>query len=326
MRVLITGAGGFIGQRLTQALLDMTSRGHTGHNNSTIELFLCDAAQWDAPVAQENAQISQVIADLGDAGAIENIFQQDFDIIFHLAAVVSAAAEEDFELGMRVNFELTRALLEAARHQKKPPIFIMASSVAVFGGDMPAVITDHTAATPQSSYGTQKAMCELLVNDYNRKGFIEGLVLRLPTVVVRPGKPNKAASTFASSIIREPLKAEMAICPVPPQTPMFISSPKRIVESLLHAVKLERNKLGSSCTLNLPGLTVTVEEMINALVRTKGEEIRKFINWENDPKIRTIVESWPANFKTPRALSLGFSADGSMDEIIANFIQDQKRH
>jgi nucleoside-diphosphate-sugar epimerase len=326
MRVLITGAGGFIGQRLTQALLGLTSQGHTDHTNSTIELVLCDAAQWDAPVVHENAQILQVIADLGDAGAIENIFQRDFDVIFHLAAVVSAAAEEDFELGMRVNFELTRALLEAARHQKKQPKFIMASSVAVFGGDMPAVITDHTAATPQSSYGTQKAMCELLVNDYNRKGFIEGLVLRLPTVVVRPGKPNKAASTFASSIIREPLKAEMAICPVPPQTPMFISSPKRIVESLLHAFNLERNELGSSCILNLPGLTVTVEEMINALVRIKGEEIRKFINWENDPKIRTIVESWPAKFKTSRALSLGFSADGSMDEIIANFIQDQKRH
>ncbi len=325
MRVLITGAGGFIGQRLTHALLGLKFLNHTNPDTSPNELVLCDVTPWEAPATQKGTTISQVIADIGDSSVIERIFQQDFDVIFHLAAVVSAAAEEDFELGMRVNFELTRTLLEAARHQKTQVKFIMASSVAVFGGDMPAVITDYTAATPQSSYGAQKAMCELLVNDYNRKEFIDGLVLRLPTVVVRPGKPNKAASTFASSIIREPLKDEMASCPVPPQTAMFISSPNRIVESLIHALNFERDNVGASCILNLPGLTVTVEDMVNALVRVKGEGARKFINWQNDPKIRAIVESWPANFETPRALSLGFSADLSMDEIVSNFIQDQTR-
>lgn len=325
MRVLITGAGGFIGRRLAQALLDARNLRVDDRDIIVSELVLCDVAEWEAPLAPVGVTICQEIGDIGDAALVARLFGSGFDVIYHLAAVVSSAAEADFELGMNVNFELTHTLLKAARQQKERsslPRFIMASSVAVFGGDMPDVITDYTAATPQSSYGAQKAMCELLINDYSRKGFINGMVLRLPTVVVRPGKPNKAASTFASSIIREPLNGEQATCPVPPETAMFITSPKQVVDSFLRALSVKIDLLAPNCTINLPGLAVTVGEMVDALARMQGEDVRKLIQWTNDPVIRGIVEGWPAQFETLRATGLGFSVDASMDEIIAAFIHD----
>jgi nucleoside-diphosphate-sugar epimerase len=261
--------------------------------------------------------------DITDAKAVREIVTEDTGVVFHLAAVVSAAAEADFDLGMQVNVHGTFNLLEACRGLRSAPRVVFASSVAAYGGDMPAVVEDMTALTPQSSYGTQKVLAELLVNDYSRKGYIDGRALRLPTIVVRPGKPNRAASSFASSIIREPLQGEETDCPVPPDTLLWILSPRRAIEALVLAAELPAAAWGRHRALALPGLTLSIAEMVEGLRRVAGDTVVARIRWRRDPDVEKIVCSWPARFAPKRAQSLGFEPDRDIDEIIRAFIDEE---
>jgi nucleoside-diphosphate-sugar epimerase len=213
--------------------------------------------------------------------------------------------------------------LEACRKLVHAPRVIFTSSVAAYGGDMPPVIEDMTALTPQSSYGTQKVLGELLLNDYSRKGYIDGRGLRLPTITVRPGKPNRAASSFASSIIREPLQGEETACPVPPETVVWIMSPRRAVQALVHAAELPAAAWGRYRTVALAGLTLSVADMVEGLRRVASDTVVERIRWQRDPDIEKIICSWPARFASERAQSLGFKADRDIDEIIQAFIDEE---
>jgi nucleoside-diphosphate-sugar epimerase len=246
--------------------------------------------------------------------------------VFHLAAIVSGEAEANTDLGYRVNLDGTRAVLDACRALRPAdqtrPRLVFASSLAVYGGALPPAVGDDTALTPRTSYGTQKALGELLVNDYSRKGFVDGRALRLPTVVVRPGRPNRAASTFASSIIREPLAGQGAVCPVAADTVMALASPRRIVEGLVHALDLPGDAFGASRSLQLPGFSVSVGEMAAALRRAGGDSAYARIRWEPDPVIQGIVSGWPRGLATPRADALGFGRDSGIDEVVEAYIED----
>ena len=316
MRVIITGGAGFLGQRLAREILARGSlAGPDGEEKSISRLVLLDRAAPAAP--PEGAEV--VVGDIGDAGFLKSVFAPGFDSVFHLAAVVSAAAEADFDLGMRVNLDGTRAVIDACRGLSHRARFLFASSIAVFGLASGAV-GDDTPPTPRSSYGTQKALCELLVEDYARRGFIDGRTLRLPTIVVRPGRPNKAASSFASSILREPLAGEPAVCPVSPDLEIFIASPRCATAALLHGHDLSANALGARRTLNLPGLTVSVGEMAAALGRAGGDP--DLIRWQHDKEIERMVASWPAIMQADRAESLGFTKDASIDAIVQAHLEE----
>jgi nucleoside-diphosphate-sugar epimerase len=278
------------------------------------ELVLLDQAFPDHRV--EDKRIRYLTGDLGDASLLKRAFDSGADAIFHFAAVVSAGAEADFGLGMRVNIDGMRSLLDTCRNQAAAPRVVFTSSVAAFGGDLPDVVVDSTAATPQSSYGTQKVIGELLVADYTRKGFIDGRSVRLPTIVVRPGKPNRAASGFMSSILREPLNGQPAVCPVPPETKMWILSPEGAIESLIHAAELPAQDWGWNRTLNAPGITVSVAEALAALERIAGRQTAARVRFGRDAAIEKIVLGWPARFATERAAALGFKSDDSIDAII----------
>jgi D-erythronate 2-dehydrogenase len=259
---------------------------------------------------------------IADPSVVAAALDDETDSIFHLAAIVSGQAEAEFDLGMQINFEATRLILERARRNENRPRVVFTSSVAVFGAPLPPVVQDDTAAVPQGSYGAQKLMCELLVHDYSRKGFIDGRALRLPTISVRPGKPNKAASSFASGIIREPLAGQEAVCPVPPETVMWLMSPRTAIENLVHGHELEAERLGPSRIVNMPGLSVTVRDMVGALERVAGPEASRRVRWEPDPAVIRIVSSWPGRFATPRAQALGFQADRSFEDIVRAHVAD----
>jgi len=317
MRVLITGGAGFIGTKLARALL---ARGTlTGRPIERIRLV--DVVR--AP-AFEDPRVETIVGDVTRPGAVFSWFAGGFDAVFHLAAVVSGQAETDFELGWAVNLDGTRHLLEAARHLCRRPIFVFASSCAVYGGDVPEPITDTTHLTPQSSYGNQKAMGERLVADYHRKGFVVGTSLRLPTIVVRPGRPNLATTTFLSSIVREPLNGETANCPVPVDTKMYCLSPRAVVQAFVHAAELEEGALGKDRSLLLPGIAFTVAEEIAALERIAGKGVTARITYEPDALIRRVVLSIPWNFAPERALRLGFPVDPDIESIIRQHIEDER--
>jgi nucleoside-diphosphate-sugar epimerase len=321
MRVIVTGAGGFLGRRLVRQLLDQSTLATPDGRPEPIErLVACDLALAGLPA---DPRLEPVEADASDPAVIRSLVTADTAAVFHLAAVVSVAAEQDFDDGMRVNLDATRSLLEACRRVAPGCRFLFASSVAVYGGDLPAVVTDETAPAPQTSYGTQKAVGELLINDYSRRGFVDGRCLRLPTIVVRPGRPNLAASAFASSIIREPLEGREVACPVPPQTPVCVLSPRRVVESFLRAAAAPAGLWGPTRVCQLPGLTLSVQEMLAALARVAGEAVARRVRFEPDPVIRRIVGGWPTRFRSAKAERLGFAADGSMEEIIRAFMEDE---
>jgi nucleoside-diphosphate-sugar epimerase len=252
------------------------------------------------------------------------LVRRGYDAVFHLAAVVSAAAEADFDLGVTVNVDGTRHLLEAMRHLGQRPRLVFASTLAVFGGTLPDPVRDDTHLTPQSTYGMSKAVGELLVADYARKGFVDGRSLRLPTIVVRPGRPNKAASSFASSILREPLNGEAVACPVPATTAMFILSPRRVVDALLRAMELEEEAFAEGRSLTLNGITVSVAEMLDALRGIAGERVAARVHFEPDPVIERIVRTWPPRFAAERARALGFAADPDIGAIIRQHIDDER--
>jgi nucleoside-diphosphate-sugar epimerase len=320
-RILITGGGGFIGQRLARALLARGGIAGARDVCPTVELVLFDQAY--PPNRLVDTRVRYVTGDLLDGNLLARACAAPVDAVFHLASVVSAGAEADFDLGMRVNVDGMRNLLELCRAQRAPPRLVFPSSVAAFGGDLPEVVLDTTAATPLSSYGTQKVIGELLVTDYTRKGFIDGRAVRLPTIVVRPGKPNRAASGFMSSILREPLKGESTVCPVPADTQMWIASPERAVDMLIHAMELPASVLGWNRTINGPGITVSVAEALAALERIAGSETVRRVRFEPDAAIAKIVLSWPVRFATARADRLGFRRDAGIDEIIRAHLADE---
>jgi len=318
MKVLITGGAGFLGTALAQALLESrTLRGSDGRLRQISQLTLVDIAP--SPLASDPL-VRTLVGSITDTQVVEQALEPDTDTIFHLAAVVSGQAEADFDLGMRANFDATRLLLERARQGSRKPCFVLASSVAVFGGVLPAVVGDDTAPTPQSSYGTQKLLCELLMSDYCRKGFVDGRALRMPTICVRSGAPNKAASSFASGIIREPLAGQSAVCPVSRDTHMWLMSPQYAIKNLLHGQSLEPEALGNVRAINMPGLSISVGEMVDVLERFAGAATAGLIKWEPDPNIERIVNSWPGRFATPGASALGFEADANFADIIRAYI------
>jgi D-erythronate 2-dehydrogenase len=312
MRIVITGGCGFLGQRVALKLLE---------REAVEELVVFDnaAAALQLPA---DKRLRLVTGDAADGETVRAAIPSGTAAVFHLAAVVSGQAEADIDLGYRVNLDGTRAVLDACCGLGTCPRVIFASSLAVYGGDLPPAVGDDTPLTPQTSYGTQKAIGELLVNDYSRKGFIDGRALRLPTVVVRPGRPNRAASTFASSIIREPLAGHDAICPVTPDTVMALASPRRIVEGLLRALDLPAHAFGTCRTLQLPGFSVAVGEMAAAVRRAGGPTAYARIRWEPDSGIQQIISGWPQALHTPRAEALGFTADRGIDEVVQAFIED----
>jgi D-erythronate 2-dehydrogenase len=320
MRIVITGGCGFLGRRVAIRLLERGSA-----LGAVDELVLFDNAAPALPLP-EDKRVRLVTGDIADRDTVARLIAPGTDAVFHLAAIVSGEAEANTELGYRVNLDGTRAVLDACRalgqKDHPPPHVLFASSLAVYGGVLPPEVGDDTALTPQTSYGTQKAIGELLVNDYSRKGFVDGRALRLPTVVVRPGRPNRAASTFASSIIREPLAGQDAVCPVSPDTVMALASPRRIVEGLVHALGLPGAAFGANRALQLPGFSVAVGEMAAALRRAGGDNAHARIRWQPDPQIQRIVSGWPQGLETPRADALGFGRDSGIDEVIAAFIED----
>lgn len=306
MQIIITGGGGFLGQKLARALL------HSSLPFS--ELLLVDIQE---PPALADPRVRCLQADLTAPGVAESLISEHTAVVYHLAAIVSSHAEQDFDLGWQVNLDTTRSLLEACRHTRPGIRFIFTSSLAVYGGPLPELVNDGTALTPTSSYGAQKAMGELLVNDYSRKGYVDGLALRLPTICVRPGKPNRAASSFVSSIIREPLQGENALCPVSPELRLWLSSPATVVANFLLAATLPR---GDGRSINLPGISVTVGEMLTALTQAGGQAARDRVQFAADPAIERIVASWPGRIDNQRATALGFMADRTFAEIIDSFI------
>jgi len=312
VRIVITGGCGFLGQRVALQLL--AQRDVDG-------LVLFDNAPSTLPLPDDK-RLKVVTGDIADREAVRRVISTGTDSVFHLAAVVSGQAEADTDLGYRVNLDGTRAVLDACRALGTCPRVVFASSLAVYGGALPPAVGDETPLTPQTSYGTQKAIGELLVNDYSRKGFIDGRAVRLPTVVVRPGRPNRAASTFASSMIREPLAGREAVCPVSPDTVMALASPRRIVAGLLHAHDLPADAFGGSRSLQLPGFSVAVGEMAAAVGRAGGEAAYARIYWEPDLQIQQIISGWPQGLQAPRAEALGFVADSGIDEVIQAFIED----
>ncbi|HWA26095.1 MAG TPA: D-erythronate dehydrogenase [Lacunisphaera sp.] len=316
MKILITGGAGFLGQRVARRLL-------AEYPDSTTTLVLADYVATDAFAGEP--RVHAVACDISDRAALARLLTPDTAVVYHLAAIVSGQAEAEFDLGLRVNLAATEVLLELCRRLPAPPKFVFASSLAVFGGVPADAVSEQTAVCPQSSYGTQKAIGELLVNDYSRKGFIDGRALRLPTIAVRPGKPNRAASSFVSGIIREPLHGLPAACPVGRDVLVAISSPNTAVENLVYAHRLPAAAWGASRTLILPGLSVTIGEMLDTLARVAGAEVAARVRFERDEAVERIVLTWPARLDCTRARSLGFQVDRDFESILRGYQRDAGR-
>lgn len=320
MRVLLIGAAGFIGIKLTCQLI--TNGVVAGEAISALSLadVITPAVPPAAPFSIEVRS-----ADVSTPGVAESLIASRPDVIFHLAAIVSGEAEADFEKGYRVNLDGARYLLEAVRCMGDgySPRVIFTSSIAVYGAPFPSVIDDDFALTPLTSYGTQKAIDELLLADYSRRGFIDGIGLRLPTICVRPGKPNRAASGFFSSIIREPLNGQRAILPVPETIRHWFASPRAAIGFLIHAAGLDTTALGARRNVTLPGISATVAEQIAALRDIAGERVAALIDRQPDDAIARIIGGWPQDFTARRALELGFRADKNFAEIVQIYIDDE---
>ena len=322
MKVLVTGGTGFLGSRLVSALLARGAMCGADRTEHEIERIVVNDVGAGIQPLPDDPRIDLRLGDFSEPEAARSLIDGDTGVVFHLAAVVSGEAEQDFELGMRINFQGSVRLLDAIRACGHCPRLVFTSSVAAYGGDMPDVIEDSTILTPQTSYGSQKAAVELLLNDYSRKGFVDGRALRLPTVVVRPGKANAAASSFASAIIREPLEGRAYTCPVAEETGVWLLSPRRVVESFLHAANLPAETLGMSRALALPGMTITVREMIAGLRKVAGDRVAERLTFQRDPFIEKIVYGWATKFRPERALAMGFAPDESFGAVVEAFIED----
>ncbi|NMY01926.1 SDR family oxidoreductase [Pseudomonas sp. WS 5059] len=320
MNILVTGAAGFLGRRLIEALLlrgSLTDR--TGQSRPIGQILAFDMVELTG-IADPRVKV--VCGDIANAQVLESLIDANTDSIFHLAAVVSSQAEGDFELGMRINFSATQNMLERVRQLGTCPKWVMTSSVAVFGGQLPEQVPDNQVWAPQSSYGTQKAMNDLLLADYSRRAFVDGRSLRMPTIVVRPGKPNLAASSFASGIIREPLNGQPSVCPVPLDTRLWLMSPAQAIGNLIHGHELGGEQLVQGRVINMPGLSITVERMIDALRQTAGAQVAERIRMEPNQAIERIVGSWPGAFCATYSRDLGFTADEHFTDVIEQFIHE----
>ena len=319
MHILVIGAAGMVGRKLVERL---AADGRLGGREIT-RATLHDVVEPQAPAAP--FQVKLLSSDFSEPGEAEKLVAERPDVILHLAAIVSGEAEADFDKGYRINLDGTRMLFDAIRKAGGGyrPRLVFTSSIAVFGAPFPEAIGDEFFLTPLTSYGTQKAVGELLLADYTRRGFFDGVGIRLPTICVRPGRPNKAASGFFSNIIREPLSGQEAVLPVAEDVRHWHASPRSAVGFLLHAATIEGGRLGARRNLSMPGVSVTVGEQIAALRKVAGEGVVARIRREPDPAIIRIVEGWPRNFDTSRALSLGFKADASFEAIIRTHIDDE---
>jgi nucleoside-diphosphate-sugar epimerase len=320
MHILITGAAGMIGRKLVARLVAAGAL-----NGKPIDkLTLIDVSTPQKPQGFTGG-VATSAADIADPAAARAAVAGRPDVIFHLAAVVSGEAELDFEKGVHVNLDGSRALIEAIRATGDGycPRLVFTSSIAVFGAPFPETIADDFHLTPLTSYGTQKAIVELLLADYTRRGFLDAIGIRLPSIVVRPGRPNKAASGFFSSIIREPLNGEEAALPVEDSVLHWHASPRAAVGFLIHAAGIDREKLGPRVNLTMPGVCCTVAEQISALRRIAGDKVAARIRREPDPLVARIVAGWPSRFDPRRALALGFQAEASFDDIVRVHIADE---
>ncbi len=322
MHVMIIGAAGMIGRKLAEKIAETSALG----DRQVSRMTLVDILKPAAP-AGFSGNTNLLVADLSQPARAQELIAQRPDTIFHLAAIVSGEAEQEFEKGYRINMGGTLNLLEAihAQGQIAPykPRFVFASSIAVFGTPMPDVIGDDFHNTPQTSYGTQKAIGELLLNDYSRKGFIDGVGIRLPTICIRPGAPNKAASGFFSGILREPLAGKPAILPVGDDVVHWHASPRAGIGFLIHAATMDTARLGTWRNLSMPGLAATVGEQIAALERVAGPQAVALIRRQPDPAIISIVSNWPRAFDAARAIGLGFQGERDFDQIIQTYLDDE---
>ena len=321
MHVLILGAAGMVGRKLSERLLKDGRLGNREISGMTLQ----DVVAPEKP-AKATMPVKVVASDFADAGAAAGLLADRPEVIFHLAAIVSGEAEAEFDKGYRINLDGTRHLIEAIRHVGGgyKPRLVFTSSIAVFGAPFPEKIGDEFFHTPLTSYGTQKLICELLINDYTRKGMLEGISIRLPTICVRPGKPNKAASGFFSNIMREPLAGQEAVLPVSEDVRHWHATPKSAVGFLVHAATMDLGTVGARRNLSMPGLSATVGEQIAALERVAGKNVVSRIKRVPDPAIISIVNGWPRNFSTERAAKLGFTtAEKTFDDIIRIHIEDE---
>lgn len=321
MHILIIGAAGMIGRKLSCALATAgTVNGRPIRRMTLADIVVPETLDF-------GGEIETVATDLSRPGAASALIASRPDLIFHLAAVVSGEAEADFEKGYSVNLDGTRALFEAIRlaglERSYTPRVVFTSSIVVFGEPLPPVISDTHCVTPLTSYGTQKAICELLLADYSRRGIFDGIGIRLPTISIRPGKPNKAASGFFSSILREPLIGEEAVLPVSENVRHWFASPRAATGFLLHAAEIDTGSLGQLRTVTMPGLSATVGDQIEALRRVAGDAATRLIRREPNETIANIISGWPQGFDTRRAEALGFHAEASFEEIIRVHIEDE---
>lgn len=318
MKILVTGGGGFLGARLSREVL---KKGNL-NGRAITELHIADLVPPPADLAAD-PRVKAHVGKMLDQG---ELFASGFDGVFHLASAVSGECELDFELGLRSNLDSTRALLDGLRKAGNAPRLVFSSSVAVFGPDasnpMPDLVTDKTLPSPQTSYGTHKLMCEYMVADYTRKGFIDGRSARLMTVSVRPGRPNGAASSFFSGIIREPLAGQEAICPVDPNVTHPIASPSNTVHSLITVFEASQQAMGGRLAINLPGLNMRVGDMLDALEKVAGPKVRQRVRFERDERIAAIVGNWARGASAERAAALGLKPDASFNAIIEQYIAD----
>ena len=318
MKIAIIGGGGFLGQKLGRAL---AARGHL-RGREIGRLVLADIAP-PAPVAAP-FPVETALCDIAARASVDALIDAETDIVYLLAAIVSAHAEEDLDAGLNINMLGTLNVLERCRALGTRPVVVFTSSIAVYGGEVPDPITDHSFLNPQTSYGAQKAVGELLLNDYSRRGLIDGRGFRLPTISVRPGKPNRAASSFMSSILREPLNGQEAVCPVDRDFPHYYLSPRRCVENLILGAEIEAEALGQNRCMMMPGRRWTIGELIAAMTAVAGPGPAKLIRWEEQPEIRRIVQGWRHDLRPEKSLKLGLKADASFEDNIRYYLEDDR--